>query len=593
MGARLKDGKSLTLLSFRQLRLTFAFKKPSLVAMALSSKFVLGFLLTLSLNACIPATGQQFKPFLSESTAIYTLATQKAIDTFKRPIAGGVYDKTVDKTFITWLGENSNSYVQAFEHTTGTWTVPKLVGQVTNSKYFEGTDSHNYPLLIQADDGHLLLFYAEHSSELRLARAIEPHSMDAWTDTAIPEGLTASYPIPLKTKSGDIYVFFRESSFFIDKSLVADDRPMQYILSIDNGKSWRTSKSITGETIALGSWNRADNLDEIYMGQARYQPRMGFAHERIHLVWTLAGGGPEGSKHDRYHKDVYYAYFRPSNKHFYCAGGKDKGKSLDAHEMRDCLVEDSGPLNKASPQAVSYIQLVHYTDKANPIVIYELNQGDSSRVRSATWIGKNWVYSDLPTEGFILDMEKTGPESFSFYAGQGQIFAYSTPDAGQSWQFDYSFSLPDNKRVLKLNVIDDHKEPAHFLITEATSSSFPSADVFIAGKPTCIQLGKFHISSPDGNYLGISASNALTLSHDVGKVSQWQIHNTEGYCTLTNEEGNKSLNLKDNLAAKWLIIGAAKGRAQLQEANSGLYLKTDLSFGAEDEKTFWTLEPLK
>jgi hypothetical protein len=259
--------------------------------------------------------------------------------------------------------------------------------------------------------------------------------------------------------------------------------------------------------------------------------------------------------------------------------------------MKDCLVEDTGPLNKASPQAVSYIQLVHYTDKANPIVIYELNQGDNSTIRSAAWIGKSWVYSDVPTEGFILDMEKTGSESFSFYAGQGQILAYSTQDAGQNWQFDYSFSLPDNKRVLKLNVIDDYKEPAHFLITEATSSSFPSANVFIAGKATCLQTGKVQIISPEGDFLSIS-NNKLALTDAMGRASQWRIGDQAGYCILQNEEANQTLNLQDDKEAEWLIIGADNGQVQLQEVSSGLYLKTDLSFGREDEMTYWTLEPI-
>ncbi len=573
------------------LRLTFTIKKPSLVVMAFSRKFVACFFLGLFLNACLPATGQHFAPFFSESKAIYTLANQKGIRTLKRPVAGGFYDEVVNKTFVAWLGANSNSYVQAFDHASATWTVPKLVGQVTRSQYFEGADSHNYPLLIQADDGHLLLFYAEHSSELRLARSNEAHSLGTWTDRVLSEGFTAAYPIPLKTKQGDIYVFFRESSFFIDSELDLDDRPMQYILSTDNGKTWKSSQEITGERIALGSWDRRDNLDEIYMGQARYQPRMGLSHERIHLTWTLAGGGPEGPRHDRYHKDVYYAYFRPSNKHFYCAGGKDMGESLDAKEIADCLVEDTGPLNREIPHAVSYIQLVHYTDRANPIVIYELNDKEGSTKRSATWTGRSWVYSDIPTEGFILDMEKTGSDNFTFYAGRGDILAYSTENAGKTWNFDHSFSLSDNKRVAKLTVIDGYKEPAHFLITEATNQMFPSADVYLVGKAMCLQTGKFKIVSPEGYYLSVSEASILALGDDANKASQWQIRDDEGYCAVISEESNIGLNIQANIESKWLIVGAAENQVQLLEANSGFYLQTDLTLGKSDELSYWELIP--
>lgn len=560
--------------------------------MALRFSYLSSLVFSLFLSSCLPASSQQFRPFLTEQNAVYRLAEQKGIQTWKRPVAGGIYDKSVNQTFVAWLGENSNSYVQAFDHATGTWTAPKLVGQVSKSEYFEGADSHNYPLLIQANDGHLLVFYAEHSSELRLARSSKPHSIEAWTDGVIPQGFSASYPIPLKTKGGDIYVFFRESSFFIDKTLDLDDRPMQYLVSTDNAKTWKHSKDLTGEKIALGSRDRPDNLDEIYMGQARYQPRMGLLHERIHLVWTLAGGGFEGPRHDRYHKDVYYAYFRPSNKHFYCAGGKDKGKSLSAADMKDCLVEDTGALTTSTPHSVDYIQLVHYTNKANPVLIYKLNHSTGSTMRSATWTGKNWVYGDVPTEGFILDMEKTGPNSFSFYAGRGQIFAYTTQDAGQTWKLDYSFSLPENKRVVKLNVIDDYKEPARFLITEATTDMVPSADIFIAGRATCLQTGTFYIVSTEGDYLSSSAGDALRLSDATGKASQWQIRDTEGYCTLLSESSKQGLKLQGE-EAKWLIIGAADGQVQLQELSSGLYLKTDLSFAEADEESYWVLEPLR
>lgn len=594
------------------------------------TKYLTGLGLLLFLNACTPALlllGQQvplnFEPFLSHNTIVRTLAESQAIKSDKRPMAAGFYDETVDKTFVAWLGARSNSYVQAYDHEFATWESPKRVTAIERSAFFEGPDRHNYPTLIQADDGKLLLFYAEHSNELRLSISPEAHSLEGlWNDTVLKQAPHASYPMPVKTKKGDIYVFYRESSFLANEALNLDDRPMQYILSKDNGKTWRNAKDLTGEDIALGSWDSKDNLDEIYMAQIRYQPRTGLNPERIHMVWTLAGGGREGPKHDRYHKDMYYAYFRPSNKHFYCAGGKDKGTSLNPAEMADCLVEDSGSLNQNEPQAVSYIQLVHYSDNGKPIVIYQLNKENGSTIRSASWTGRNWIYSDISNEGFILDMEKLDSDSFRFYAGNGKIQEFETNDAGKSWTRSNDFSLPDTKRVLKLTAIDGAKDPARLLITDVTTSTTPSANVYLAGEARCLIEGNYHIKSASGDYLSIAgfddstALKQLTVSplDNKDKRQQWRVQDNNGSCLVTNNRINAYLNLSEqgltlnetvNENTQWLITGTPQQNYQFKHLNSQNYLHVALG---DDKMTLtaseleenneatkspnWTLEPI-
>ncbi len=560
----------------------------------------LGFLLLLS--ACTPALfllGQaiplDFEPSFSEGKAIFELAPSQGIKSDKRPMGAGVYDAEADKTFVAWLGRQSNSFVQAFDHKFGTWGQPKQVTFVQRSRFFEGPDRHNYPLLTQADNGRLLLFYAEHSDELRLSSSPEPNSLDGfWRDEVIQEAPHAAYPMPVKTRKGDIYVFYRESSFHLDDDLDLDDRPMQYVLSKDDGESWRSSKALTGEDIALGSWDRSDNLDEIYMAQIRYQPRMGLTSERIHMVWTLAGGGPEGPKHDRYHKDVYYAYFRPSNKHFYCAGGKDKGVSLSTREMQDCVVEDTGPLSRDEPQAISYIQLVHYADGGKPVLIYQVNREEGSVIRSATWTGRQWQFSDISTEGFILDMEKTGPRSFRFYAGRGRIQVYESNNSGKNWQLANEFKLPDDNRVIKLTVIDEHKEPAHLLITDLTDSMAPSASVYLAGEMGCLLEGEFRIKSASGDYLSVAGFDATTLEKQLAlaafdrkdKHQQWAFETHEGSCVLKNREINGylsieggQLRLKDAIdsQALWTLRGTAEQSYRLRHDARADYLQVSLA----------------
>jgi fructose-1,6-bisphosphatase/inositol monophosphatase family enzyme len=54
-----------------------------------------------------------------------TPATSVASRTDRRPVAGGLYDPRVNRTFIAWGGKYQDSYVQAYDHASGTWTAPQ------------------------------------------------------------------------------------------------------------------------------------------------------------------------------------------------------------------------------------------------------------------------------------------------------------------------------------------------------------------------------------------------------------------------------------------------------------------------------------
>ena len=414
---------------------------------------------------------------------IERIAKGQAIRSVRRPSSAGFFDASVNKTFVAWLGEDSNSYVQAFDHETGAWTEPKQVTQIQTSSYFEGPDAHNYPSLIQAKDGRLMLFYVEHSSELRLAMSPQRSSLEGfWSDTIISEAPFAGYPFPVQVANGDVYVFYRESSYELDDALDLDDRPINYVVSKDNGASWQSSKEITGEAIALGSWDREDNLNEIYIGQMRYQPRLGLRSERIHMVWTIAGGGNEGVSHDRYHKGLYYAYFKPSNKHFYCAGNQDMGVSLGHVEMNNCLVEDTGELNADMPHAVNYIQLIHWTKGGKPLVVYHLETEEKEVTRAATWSGREWLYSDISEHGNLQDIEKYDQHRFVVYLVGGIIRTFVTEDAGLSWSPGDKLELPEAKRFGKVSLIREYHPQLRLLALETTKDLIPSSDVFIVGQ---------------------------------------------------------------------------------------------------------------
>ena len=562
---------------------------------------------------------------LKEDMTFIPLAAGEGIRSDKRPTAAGFYDESVEKTFVTWLGEDSNPFVQAYDHQSATWTAPKRVGNIRRSSSFEGADSHNYPLLIQANDGRLLVFYAEHSDELRLAASPQASSLEGeWSDTVIDQAPAASYPMPVKVANGDIYVFYRESSYRVERGLENDDRPLQYILSRDNGISWKSSAELTGERIALGSWDRSDNLDEIYVGQIRYQQRGGLVPERIHLVWTIAGGGREGPRHNRYHKNVYYSYFQPSNKHFYCADWRDLGQSISKTDMEYCLVEDTGPPSSRAPHAVGYVQLVHYTKGTSPLLVYPLETSEGNVTRVARWERSSWVYSDIDIDGSPMDIERLSADTFTLYLGKGEIRVLNTRNGGTSWQLESSFSLPTNKGLGNLYVVDNFRDPARLLITETTSRLTPDADIFLVGGAKCLITGNFRLKDAWGeNYLGVNFNDSSKTilgeyqRNDRGQI--WRFSDANGNCKLQNLEyksylgavgdivdAEVTLRSPDDMAdeyQQWMVKRMDNGDYKIENVFlSEMYLRSSdkavgneadvIAFKQENDKSQrWQLEP--
>ena len=90
---------------------------------------------------------------------------------------------------------------------------------------------------------------------------------------------------------------------------------------------------------------RPDNLNEIYVGAVKHESAHAGLSEKIHISWSIAGGGPEGPEHDRYHKNGYYSYLNLTNEHFYNAAGFYLGTSINNRDsVNYCLAVDSGPL---------------------------------------------------------------------------------------------------------------------------------------------------------------------------------------------------------------------------------------------------------
>ena len=435
---------------------------------------VLAVLLVSPLLAAVePATAAE--PTFTVQTPASTVAAR----TDRRPMAGGIYDHVARKTFISWGGKNEDSYVQDYSHVTGVWSAPMFIDG-------GDADTHNYPTMIQANNGKLLIFRGMHNVELVVSESPRPHSAaGTWTHRVIPEGVAASYPMPFKAANGDIYVFYRRTDDTIDPAAPPDQRPMLYVRSTDNGRTWRNSTQLTGAPYAVGSTGRTDNMDEVYFGQMRYEPARWGRLERMHIVWTLAGGGPEGERHDRYHRNIHYAYFLPFNRHFYNAAGRDLGTQIDTDdtELRTKVVTTPVEL-PAGIRSPDYIQLVGWQANRRPFVVWF--QADTAGVFhnfTGHWNGFRWIVREVTTGVRTREMEPVagGWRVYSTVDLQPDVRTALLTDRG-TWTA--GATIPTAKPVQRIELITGFRDPARLLVTGNSSArdvSVADGDIHVVG----------------------------------------------------------------------------------------------------------------
>ena len=209
--------------------------------------------------------------------------------TDRRPMPVGFYDASVNKTFVTWMGPGGDALVKEYDHATKTWSADKIAG---NSPF---ADSHNYPAMIKGKDNRLYIFYGCHNSPLRMAVSPNPLEHRRHLDATAP---SPPRPTPairrrIVTSDGTMYVFIRLT------------------------RAEATATATTGPSPCVKSHRQRRHLDQADGHRqlpAHRQPdrdlqrqdhatsrRTATQKAKIHLAWTLAGGGPGQPRARRLH----------------------------------------------------------------------------------------------------------------------------------------------------------------------------------------------------------------------------------------------------------------------------------------------------
>src|SRR2546421_3405874 len=424
----------------------------------------------------------------ARAMTVMTPVTAAAARTDRRPVAGGVYDAVAHRTFISWGGVHEDNYVQAYDHRTGTWSAPVKVGDGAD-------DSHNYPTMVQAPDGHLLVFHNLHNTQLYVARSPLPHSIDGtWTEQPIAAGDGATYPMPFVTDNGTVFVFIRETRRDLDHVSQVDDRPMKYVRSTDNGLTWSNTAQLTGDPYAMAPAVRPDNMNETYIGQLRHEPARLGQPERVLIVDTLAGGGVEGHLHDRYHKNIYYTWFTPADLHFHAVDGRDLGTRIDDAEQEAHLkVADTPFMAAPNQRSPDYISLAGEVVPGWPFVVWmQLDGTGVLHDNLAVWTPHGWQAREVTTGVRVRDMEPTGLLTWRVYATGEPPAGTPAPTGIQTFLFTAGFwwragqVIPTPQAVQRIEIITNGRDPARILATGASSArdrTTADGDVYVAGFP--------------------------------------------------------------------------------------------------------------
>jgi len=421
------------------------------------------------------ACSYPLKDFSQQIFTVKKIGEDVNIRSDQRPIPIGFYDKSVNKTFVTWMGAKSTTVVKSLDHTTNKWSDDKVVGVSTF------VDKHNYPGMLKGNDNRIYIFYGCHNSTMRMTVSPKPLSIDGtWEDKFIDIAERASYPAPVITSDGTFYVFYRDTR---QTNNYSDDRPYQFVKSKDNGKTW------TRQMVIDPFPRTTDNMCEVYNGKVTYQPAMQGKKAKIHIAWTLAGEKLGKHAHATYGRNVYYAYLDPANDHMYNISGKDLGTTIERSELDEfCKVLDTG-IPETGHLAGLQVS-VHYRDSGSPLIYFD-NQ-TAGGPGSATWDGSKWIFSTIESPGNSVrdlrdprELEKFGAESFRVYKpSEDSIKVYQTTNGGRSWQLETT--IPVGEKVDRVHVIENAHPNAKLFITEAGDNTLDIAkrDIFIGSVKT-------------------------------------------------------------------------------------------------------------
>jgi hypothetical protein len=210
--------------------------------------------------------------------------------------------------------------------------------------------------------------------------------------------------------------------------------------------------------------------------------------ERIAVVYTLAGGGPEGHLHDRYHRNIYYAAFSPRDLHWRSATGLDLGTSIDDPDQESHLLVARTELQTTNPRSPDYINLVGSVAGGGlPFVVWmQLDAAAQVHIHTAVHVPvAGWRSREVATGFRIRDMERVDELTWRIYATPDALTGIETFHLRLGTTLRPETTIATSQPVQRIEVIGGYREPAHILATGNSSArdvSVADGNIFVVGR---------------------------------------------------------------------------------------------------------------
>lgn len=388
-----------------------------------------------------------------------TTITDSGVYDVHRVFGSGLYDSTAGQTFVTFAGPEMDVYVRAYTHSTGTWGSNI---RIRNNSYTTASAYHNYPVMVRAPNGRIVVFYFNHNSNLYQLTSPNPNSIaGTWSFKEIgPVDATPGYPTPIVAGS-NMYLFYRQTIGNIY-------RPLYYIKSADSGATWSAPR------VAIDTQDlQSDNLDEVYPDD------IGYDNGLVRITWHLAGG----PGHNVQTKNVYFTYFNPSNDTFVSVNNTPLGSSIDASDFalqtsNRILVREALPSTGIAQPIPGRLPSRPIRNQSNrPLVGYNFVDASGLAGYTAAWNGTSWVNRRLqengvPIPGTLGDFQPTTGDAIRVLLIDQTNYVLrlkQTVDGGATWTSVWTLPVAANMingadRIGYTNALASAEQPVDFLV---------------------------------------------------------------------------------------------------------------------------------
>ena len=369
-----------------------------------------------------------------------------------------IYDPASKKTFLFWLGKTGDIYGREYSDEAKTWN-PSLDQEPKKIMEFsrDPADRHNYPTVVMAPNGHILVFQTDHLKGddgygLMVYTSPKPGSIDGeWSNQMLWTEGQPSYPTAI-TADNSVYLFMRRKKEDIW-------RVWQFSKSADNGKTWSEPRTIIDtEDMDDGKPGyQPEGLDEVYsVAKKFYDP----VRKRIAMTWNLAGD----KEHNLLNKDLYLAYLNTNDGLMYAPTGDKLGDFVDYTEMKDpktkvMIVQTEPQAGEKTPPIVDYVHHANYLADGNFFVTYnnmsKLN--GKQTIMWARWTGSEWKHGTIEEKPFKDPLSRYGSvqqisgDHLRISIIDEQLFRVrikETTDGGTTWKQVYEEVLDTKGRAI-------------------------------------------------------------------------------------------------------------------------------------------------